>query len=118
MGSRQPIEDKSLKNTFFDKNFKRYCFNFCEHGNYYNFYDSRELVSEFLMKIPQPNLRQVCFKYSFTIINCQPAPITGFVENTDSRVWQTNVCDGFYFNDFVKSGTRYFEKGNNEWHDR
>ena len=53
--------------------------------------------------VPRPNLRQVRFKCSFTIINRQPAPRTGFVKITDSRVCQTNVCDGVYFNDFVKS---------------
>ena len=87
---------------------ERYCINFSEHGDYYDFYDSRELVSDFLMVfenvfVPQPNLRWVCFKCSFIIINCQPAPRTGFIEITDSRVWQTNVYDGVYFNDFVKS---------------
>ena len=27
----------------------------------------------------------------------------GFAEITDSRIWQTNVYDGVYFNDFIKS---------------
>ena len=51
----------------------------------------------------RPNLRQVHFKCLFKIINRQCVPRTGFVEITDNRVWQTNVSDRVYFNDFVKS---------------
>ena len=36
-------------------------------------------------------------------MNLQPAPRDGFAEATDSRIWQTNVYDGVYFNDFIKS---------------
>ena len=35
-------------------------------------------------------------------MNRQPAPRDGFAETTDSRIWQTNVYDGVYFNDFIK----------------
>ena len=91
MGGRQSIEDKPLKKVFFDENLQRYCINFSKHGDYYDFYDSRKLVSDFLTDVfqmfdnvfvPQPNLRRVCFKCSFTSINRQPAPKTGFVEIT------------------------------------
>ena len=87
---------------------QRYCIILSEHGDYYTFYDSRELVSDFLavfenVFVPRPNLRRVCFKCSFTIINRQHAPRTRFIEINDSRFWQTNVYDGVYFNDFVKS---------------
>ena len=47
--------------------------------------------------------RQVCFKCTLTIVNSQPAPRAGFAEITNSRVWQTNVYDGVYFNNFIKS---------------
>ena len=47
MGGRLPVEDKPLKRTIFDENLQRYCISFSEHGNYYNFFDSRELVSDF-----------------------------------------------------------------------
>ena len=53
--------------------------------------------------IPQPNLSRVRFKCSFTIINDQPTPRVGFVEGTDSRVWQINVYEGVYFNEYVKA---------------
>ena len=108
MGGRQPIEDKSLKKTFFHENLQRYCINLSKHEGYYDFYDSQKLADDFLtlfknVFVPRPNLRRVCFKCSFTIINRQPAPKTGFVEITNSRVWQTNVHDEVYFDNFVKS---------------
>ena len=49
LGGRQPAEDKPLQKTFFDQNFQRYCIDFAEHNTDYNFHDSRELVSDFLI---------------------------------------------------------------------
>ena len=74
VAGRQLIEGKPLKKLFFDGNLQRYCINFSEHGAYYDFYDPRELVSDFLavfenVFVPRLNLRQICFKCSFTIIN-------------------------------------------------
>ena len=79
-----------------------------EHGTFYNFNNSREAVSEFLTVFennfrPDADLRQSRFKCSFRIINLQPSPREGFAEVTDSRIWQTNVYEGVYFNNFVKS---------------
>ena len=89
-------------------NLQRFCINFCQHGDYYNFSDSQGLVSDFLTVfenafIPQPNLSRVQFKCSFTIINRQPTPLAKLVELTDSRVWQTNVYEGGYFKKYVKA---------------
>ena len=61
-GGRQTIEDKPVK-----KHLQRYCINFSEDGVYYNFYDSRELVYDFLTVfenafVPRPNLRWGRFK--------------------------------------------------------
>ena len=85
-----------------------YCINFLEPGSFYDFYNSREVASEFLTVfennfIPNTDLRQSRFKCSFTIVNRQPAPRDGFAEITDIRIWQTIVYDGIYFNDFIKS---------------
>ena len=90
MEGRQATEDKPLEKTFFDENLQRYCINFSEYGDYYNFYDSPELVSDCLkvfenVFVLQPNLRQVHFKCLFTTINPQSAPRTGFVETTDNK---------------------------------
>ena len=70
-----------------------HCDSFIDHGTHYNFYDSQELVSDFLtvfenVFIPRADLRQVRFKCTFTIVNGQPASRAGFAEITDSRVWQ------------------------------
>ena len=74
LGGRQPTEDKRLEKTFFDENLQSYCINFLEHGSFYNFYNSREVVSEFLTVfeknfIPNADLRQSRFKCSFAIGN-------------------------------------------------
>ena len=108
LGGRQPTEEKPLKKTFFDENLKGYCINFLEHRSVYNFYYSQEVTSEFLTVfegnfILNADLRQSRFKSSFTIVNWQPAPRDGFAETTDSRIWQTKVYDGVYFNDLIKS---------------
>ena len=48
IGGRQPIEDKPIRKTYLDENLQRLCITFSEHKNHYNFYDPREIVSEFL----------------------------------------------------------------------
>ena len=53
--------------------------------------------------IPNADLRQCRFKCFFTIVNRQPAPRDGFAKITYSRIWQTNVYDGVFFNVFIKS---------------
>ena len=107
LGGRHPTEDKPLKKTFFDENLKRYCINFFEHGSFYNFYNSREVGSEFFTVfennfMPNADLRQFRFKCPFPNVNRQPAARDGFAEITDSRIWQTNIYDDVYFNDFIK----------------
>ena len=92
-----------MKKTYFDENLQKFCIDFDQHGIHYNFFDAEEVVSEFLtafenMFILRPNLRQVSFKCTFTIVNRQPTSRARFGEITDSRVWQTNVYKGMFFN--------------------
>ena len=59
LGGRLPTEDKLKKKTYFDKKLKKSCINFDEHSRHYNFFDARQVVSEFLtffenMFIPKP----------------------------------------------------------------
>ena len=59
LGGRLPTEDKLMKKTYFDEKLKKSCINFDEHSKHYNFFDAREVVSEFLtvfenMFIPKP----------------------------------------------------------------
>ena len=75
---------------------------------FYNFYNSRKAVPEYLMVFENnyalnADLTQPRFKCSFTIINRQTAPRDGFAEIADSRIWQTNVYEDVYFNYFIKS---------------
>ena len=105
---RKLIVDKPLKRIFFEENLQSYSIHFSEHDADYNFYDSWELVSDFMTVfenafVPLADLRQVKFKCSFTIVNRQPVLRTGFVEIPNSRMWQTNVYEAVYFNDFIKS---------------
>ena len=102
-------EDKPLKKIIFDANLQKYCINFADHSNFYNFYNFREIISQFLNVFKnnfllQRNLMPVKFRCSFTIINCQPPPMSGFVETADARVWVSDVYEGVYFNDFIKAG--------------
>lgn len=86
---------------------QKFCITFDERGRHYNFFDSREVVSDFLtvfenMFISRPNLKQVSFKCTFIIVNLLPVPKTRFAEINYSRMWQTNVFDGVFFNDYFK----------------
>ena len=98
-GDRLPSKDKPIKKTFFDSDTQKYCINFSENRDYYDFYDSSESIFEFLTvfennSIPRRNLEPVNFKCSFTKLNHQPPPMPGFVEVIVARVWVTNVYIG------------------------
>ena len=67
-----------------------------DHENFYNFFNSEELVTDFL----------IVFENNFTPhtgLRHPRQPDPGFVEITDSTVWKTNVYYRVYFNDFIKS---------------
>ena len=88
-----------MRNIIFNANLQKHCTNFANHCNSYNFYNSREIISEVLDVfennfLPQRNLTPVKFKCSFTIINRQLLPMPGFLETVDARVWVTNVYEG------------------------
>ena len=124
MGGRQPVEDKPLKKTFFDENLQRYCVSFIEHGTHYNFYNSRELVSDFFDTLKICLFQELTLGRSASnvplemwIANLPPG--LGLLKLPTAEFAQTNVYDGVYFN-FIKFklvSTRHFEKGYYEWHD-
>ena len=98
-----------MKVNYLDKDLQKYCISFEEHGEFFYFYNQREIISEFLIVFEQnvvssANLKRVRFNCSFTIINRLPPSAAGFVELTNFRVWVTNVYEGVYFNEFIKSG--------------
>ena len=87
---------------------QKYSITFSKHSDSYNFYDPREIIPEFLQVfensfIQRKHLQRVRVKCNFTIINLQPPPLNDFVELTDARVWVTDVYEGVYFNEYIKS---------------
>ena len=71
-----------------------------------------QVVSKFLTVfqdrfVARPNLRQVSFKFTFTIVNHQTAPSKGFAEINNSK----GKCK-------AKFGMQHFKKGYYEWYDR
>ena len=84
-GGRLPTGDKPLKKIYSNENLQKYCITFDEHSNYYYFFDSREIMSEFLQIFennfaPRVNLGRVRFNCTFTLINRQPSWPVGFAE--------------------------------------
>ena len=101
-----PSEDKTMKITYFYRDLQKYCITFSKYGNFFDFYDPPEVISEFLMLfeqnfVPRGNFEKVMFKGSVTMINRQPPPSVGFLDITNTRVWVTNVYEGIYFNDLT-----------------
>ena len=63
-GGSRPVEDKPIERKYFDENLQRFCINFSQQGDHYDFFDSQELVSDFLtvfenVFILRPNLSRV-----------------------------------------------------------
>lgn len=61
---RFPTEDTPLKKMYFDESLHKYCTTFEEHWNYYDLFDSQEIMSEFLKEfdnnfVPKANLEIV-----------------------------------------------------------
>ena len=76
-------------------------------------FDAQEVVSKFLTVfqnrfVARPNLRQVSFKFTFTIVNHQTAPSKEFAEINNSK--GKGKCKG-------KFGMQHFKKGYYEWYD-
>ena len=38
-GGSRPVEDKPIERRYFDENLQRFCINFSQHGDHYNFSD-------------------------------------------------------------------------------
>ena len=45
---RQSIEGKPIKIIKYDENLQRFCINFNEHSDFYDFFDLRSVVSDYL----------------------------------------------------------------------
>ena len=105
-GEKKPAEFKTI-DIRKDNEIIIYNINFDKHSNEYNFYNSQELVDEFLFNVKSrfKSQNKVFFKGDFSIENIQNAPLTlpTLVDITNTRYWSTNIYKGVYFNDFIIS---------------
>ena len=105
-GEKKPTEFKTI-DTIKKKDLTIYNINFEKHSNEYNFYDSQELVDEFLFNVKtcfKPK-NKVSFKGDFSIENIPNAPLIlpNIIDIKTTRYWSTDVYKRIYFNDFIIS---------------
>ena len=108
-GEKKRTEFKTIDITI-KKDISLYNINFEKHSNEYNFYNSQELVDEFLFNFKtrfKPK-NKVFFKGDFSIENIQNAPLISpnIIDIKTTRYWSTDVYKGVYFNDFIISEIR------------
>ena len=108
-GEKKPAEFKTI-DIRKDNEIIIYNINFEKHSDEYNFYNSQELVDEFLFNVKSrfKPLNKVIFKADFSIENIQNAPLTlpSLTDIANARYWTTDVYKGVYFNDFIISEIR------------
>ena len=108
-GERKPAEYKS-KTVINNKEVLIYQINFSEHCNEYDFYDSQQIVDDFLLNVYRlfKPKNEVLFKADFSIENIQNSSVVSpnTIDLTNVRYWSTDVYSGVYFNDFIVSEIR------------
>ena len=85
-----------------------YSVKFQKHKDFYNFFNSEEVVDDFLKNVKykfKPGGKKLT-KYSFTIENIQQSPYQDIRPIINSRYWTTLPFEGSYFNDFIFFGLR------------
>ena len=108
-GERKPAEFKPI-DIIKNQEVTIYQISFKKHSNEYDFFNSDEVVNDFLFNVKRlfkPS-NKVLFKGGFSIENVQNAPIIlPYIADIKSqRYWSTDVYKGIYFNDFIVSGIR------------
>ena len=108
-GEKKPTEFKTIDITK-NNDITIYNINFEKYSNEYNFYNSQELVDEFLFNVKtrfKPK-NKIFFKADFSIENIQNAPFISpnIADIKITRYWSTDVYKGVYFNDFIISEIR------------
>ena len=105
-GERKPAEFKSV-DIIKNKDITIYQISFDKHSEEYDFYNSHEIVDDFLLNVKtlyKPKYK-VLFKADFSIENIQNvslvSPNTADIVNI--RYWSSEVYSGVYFNDFIVS---------------
>ena len=108
-GERKPAEYKPI-DIIKRGEITLYQITYDKHSDEYNFFDSEEIVEDFLFNIENlyKPLSNVMFKADFAIVNIQAAPIVSndISDIKNIRSWSTEVYKSTYLNDFVISGIR------------
>ena len=109
-GERKPAEFKSI-DIIRNKDILIYQIDFNKHSEEYDFYNSHEIVDDFLLNVSalyKPK-NKVLFKADFSIENIQNASVVS--PNTTNivsiRYWSSEVYSRIYFNDFIVSEIRH-----------
>ena len=108
-GQRKPAVFKSV-NVIKNKDILIYQIDFNKHSEEYNFYNSHEIVDDFLLNVNtlfKPK-NKVLFKADFSIENIQNTSVVS-PNTTDIisvRYWSSDVYSGVHFNDFIISEIR------------
>ena len=108
-GERKPAEFKSI-DIIKNKDIKIYQIDFNKHSEEYDFYNSLEIVDDFLLNVKalyKPK-NKVLFKAGFSIENIQNASVVSpnTTDIVSIRYWSSEVYSGIYFNDFIVSEIR------------
>ena len=80
-----------------------------KHGEYYNFFNSAEVVDDFLRNVGS-KFKPIVLKYikgTFVIENIQASAVENSAPVSNSGFWSTEVYKGIYFNDFIFNGLRH-----------
>ena len=97
-------------NVIKNKDILIYQIDFNKHSEEYNFYNSHEIVDDFLLNVNtlfKPK-NKVLFKADFSIENIQNTSVVS-PNTTDIisvRYWSSDVYSGVHFNDFIISEIR------------
>ena len=118
-GSRLPVEDKPLNRTYLDEDLQKYWIKYSDHSRHYDFFDSIEIVPDFLTVfesnfLPRLDLRKLRFKSTFTLIKWQPLPKHGFVELTGLKMFNKGFILTSMWNQIW---LRIYKENYQEWND-
>ena len=84
--------------------FTKYSIDIKKFGEFYDFYNSEKVISEFLNNVRskfQVENEQVIIKGSCVIENIQHSMLDEVLPITDTRYWSTETYTVYYFNQFV-----------------
>ena len=108
-GERKPAEFKPI-DIIKKQDITLYQISFEKHTDEYDFYNSEEVVDDFLFNVKRvfkPS-NNVLFKGDFSIENIQTVPLSSpdIGDIKSLCCWSTNVYKGVYLNDFIVSEIR------------